>query len=164
MTFRSEHYRIGPAPDAIVLLYTVASGTFEGPQLHLTAVPHTGEEWNRMRGDGVISLESRHLLSTAAGDLIFATLSGIYDVGDDGYADALEDALMSNARAELTIRFYTAAEDYRWLNRAQFIGLGRRDFAARTLTLRIFRARDVSNPDISETYIEGSRTYTFPDP
>lgn len=163
LTFTPEHFHIGPAPDEVVLLYTVASGQFEGPQLHLAAVPNTGTEWNRVRGDGLISLTSRQLLRTSAGDLFCITLSGIYDVGEDGYVDALDDALKANARAELTIRFYTAADNYRWLNRVQFVGLGQRDFAARTLSLQIFPARDLRNFDIEETYFdESSRVYRFP--
>jgi hypothetical protein len=163
LTFASEHFRIGPAPDDIMLLYTVASGTFEGPQLHLEAIPNTGAEWNRVRGDGVISLESRQLLRAPAGDLLYITLSGIYDLGDDGYLDALDDALKSNARAELAIRFYTAADKYRWLNRAQFVGLGQRNFAKRTLALQIFRAQDLCNSDIDEIYFdESDRAYQFP--
>ena len=163
LTFASQHFRIGPAPDDIVLLYTIASGTFEGPRIHLTAVPNTGAECDRMRADGVISLESRQLLSTPSGDLFYVTLSGIYDVGDDGYVDALDDVLKSRARAELAIRFYAAADNYRWLNRAQFVGLGQRDFGTDTLTLQIFRADDLRNSDIEEMYFdESDRAYRFP--
>jgi hypothetical protein len=162
LTFAPKHFRIGPAPDEIVFLYTVASGTFEGLDLRLAPVPNTGAEWNRMRGDGVISMESRQLLRTSAGDLFYITLSGIYDAGDDGYVDALDDTLKSKARAELAIRFFTAADNYRWLNRAQFIGLGQRDFAAGTLTLQIFRARDVRNSDIEEIYFDETDSYRFP--
>lgn len=163
LTFTPQHFRIGPAPDDIVLFYTVASGTFEGPQLHLAHVPNTGAECNRVRGDGVILVESGQLLCTSAGDLFYVKASGSYDVGDDGYVDALDDALKSNARAELAIRFYTAADNYRWLNRIQFVGLGQRDFAARTLSLQIFPAQDLRNSDIEEAYFdESQRTYRFP--
>jgi Protein of unknown function (DUF3237) len=163
LTFTSEHFRIGPAPDEIVLLYTVAFGTFEGPRLHLAAVPNTGAEWNSVRGDGVISLESRQLLRSSAGDLFYVTLSGVYDVGDDGYVDALDDVLKSSARADLAIRFYTAARNYRWLNRAQFVGLGQRNFTKRTLTLQIFCGHDLRDSDIEEIYFdEGDRAYRFP--
>jgi Protein of unknown function (DUF3237) len=163
LTFTPEHFRIGPAPDEIVLLYTVASGTFEGPQLHLAHVPNTGAEWHRVRGDGVILVESGQLLRTSAGDLFYVRSSGSYDVGDDGYVDALDGTLESVARAELVIRFYTSANNYRWLNRAQFLGLGQRDFAKRTLTLQIFSAQDFRNSDIQEIYFdEGHRTYRFP--
>ena len=135
--FEPEHYRIGPAPDEVVFYYAIAWSTFEGPDLHLSAVSKCGGEWCTMRGDGVMSLESKHVLRSQAGDLIYTTFSGVYDVGEDGYVDALDDSLASTANASLTVRFYTAAKDYRWLNRAQFMGVGRRDFAARELQVRI---------------------------
>jgi hypothetical protein len=138
LEFHVEHQRIGPAPDAILLHYTVGSGKLEGPSVSLTAVPYGGGEWGTMRGDGVIALESGHMLRTADDELVYSTFSGVYDAGDRGYEDALDDALASSVRAEVAIRFYTAAKDYRWLNRGQFVGLGRRDFGSRTLALRIF--------------------------
>ncbi len=135
--FDPEHYRIGPAPDEVVFYYAIAWSTFEGPNLHLSAVSNCGGEWCTMRGDGIISLESRHVLQTPSGDLVYTTFSGMYDVGEDGYVDALDDSLNSTADAALTVRFYTAAKPFSWLNRAQFIGVGRRDFAAGQLQLRI---------------------------
>ena len=138
LEFHPDHQCIGPAPDALVLHYTVASGKLEGPEVELSAIPYGGAEWGTMRGDGVIALESRHVFRTPHGDLVYTTFFGLYDVGDDGYIDALDCALGSSARAEVAIRFYTPAKDYRWLNRAQFVGLGERDFVSRTLALRIF--------------------------
>lgn len=135
--FDPEHYRIGPAPDEVVFYYAIAWSTFIGPDFHLAAVSNCGGEWCTMRGDGVMSLESKHVLRTQSGDLVYTAFSGIYDLGEDGYVDALDNSLCSTADAALTVRFYTAAKDYRWLNRAQFIGVGRRDFAAHELRLRI---------------------------
>jgi hypothetical protein len=139
LEFHVDHHHIGPAPDLIVLHYTVGSGKLQGPSVNLTVVPYGGGEWGTMRGDGVISLESRHTLRTPGDDLVYSTFSGVYDAGDEGYEEALDDALASSVRAEVAIRFYTAAKDYRWLNRGQFVGLGARDFGSRTLALRIFR-------------------------
>ncbi len=137
LDFDPDHYRIGPAPDEVVFYYAIAWSTFEGPDLHLSAVSKCGGEWCTMRGDGVMSLKSKHVLRTQAGDLVYTTFFGTYDVGEDGYVDALDDSLSSTARAALTVRFYTGAKEYRWLNRAQFMGVGRRDFAAHGLQLRI---------------------------
>jgi Protein of unknown function (DUF3237) len=136
--FAPEHYRIGPAPDEIILHYVIASGTFHGARLRLSAIPNCGAEWNRVGGDGVMAFESRQVLQSPSGDLVCASFSGIYDLGDDGYVDALGDALTSKAGAEVAIRFQTGSKIYRWLNRELFIGRGQRDFAARTLRLRIF--------------------------
>jgi hypothetical protein len=140
LTFQPEHYRIGPAPDAIILHYTVASGTFHGPRLRLAVIPSRGAEWDTMRGDGVMALESKQVLRTPSGDFVCVSLSGLYDLGDDGYVDALDDLLTSKVSAKPVIRFQTGAKDYRWLNRELFIGYGQRDFGARTLELRIYSA------------------------
>jgi hypothetical protein len=136
--FHPDYQRIGPAPDEIVLHYTVASGRLKGPCVDLTAVPYGGGEWGTMRGNGVIALESRHVLRTPTDDLVYITSTGVYDLGDDGYVDALEDVLEGRGRADVAIRFYTAANEYRWLNRTQFVGVGERDFASHTLALRLF--------------------------
>lgn len=135
--FQPHHHRIGPTPDGIIFHYVIASSTFEGPLIHLSAVPNCGGEWGTMRGDGVMAFESRHVLRAPTDDLICTTFSGLYELGDDGYVDALDDTLTSKARAELAIRFHTTAKDYRWLNHVQFIGLGERDFGSHTLGLRI---------------------------
>ena len=139
LDFHPDHHCIGPAPDDILLHYTFASGAFKGPTMDLSVVPNVGGEWDTMHADGVISLESRQVLRTPSDDLVCATFSGVYDVGDDGYIEALDDTLISSARAELAIRFYSSATKYRWLNRVQFVGYGQRDFALHTLSLRIFR-------------------------
>jgi len=136
--FHPDHHRIGPAPDEIIFHFVISSSTFEGPQVHLSAVPNCGVEWDTMRGDGVMTHESRHILRTPSDELICARLSGLYDAGNDGFLDALDDALTSKARAQVAIHFYTAAKEYRWLNRAQLIGFGQRDFSSHTLDLHVF--------------------------
>jgi len=62
----------------------------------------------------------------------------LYDVGDDRYIDALDDLLTSKVPAEFVVRFYTAAKEYRWLNRTLFVGRGERDFSLHTFGLQIF--------------------------
>jgi len=142
LCFAPEHYRIGPAPDEIILHYVIASGAFHGARFRLSAIPNCGVEWNRVGGDGVTALESRQVLRSSSGDLVCASFSGIYDLGEDGYVDALGDALTSKVEAEVAIRFQTGAKTYRWLNRELFVGHGQRDFAAQTLRLRIFSVDD----------------------
>lgn len=136
--FETDHHLIGPAPDEIMLHYVVASGMFHGPGIELSAIANCGEEWDTVRADGVIAFESKHVLRSSAGELVCASLTGLYDVGDDGYVDALDDLLRSKVPAEFVVRFYTAAKDYRWLNRALFVGQGERDFSLHTFALQIF--------------------------
>jgi len=135
--FKPDHHLIGPTPDEIILHYMVASGTFRGPRVELSAIANCGEEWDTVRADGVIAFESKQVLHSAAGELVCASFTGLYDVGDDGYVDALDDLLQSKVPAEFVVRFYTAAKEYRWLNRALFVGRGERDFSSDTFGLQI---------------------------
>jgi Protein of unknown function (DUF3237) len=136
--FQLDHHLIGPTPDEIILHYVVASGTFHGPRIELAAIANCGDEWDTVRGDGVIAFESRQVLRSPAGDLVCINFTGLYDVGDDGYIDALDDLLRSKVPAEFVVRFYTAAKEYRWLNRGLFVGRGERDFSMHTFGLHIF--------------------------
>ena len=136
--FKPDHHLIGPTPDEIILRYAVASGAFHGPRIELRTIANSGEEWDTVRADGVIAFESKHVLRSASGDLVCASLAGLYDVGDEGYVDALDDLLRSRVPAEFVVRFYTAAREYRWLNRALFVGRGERDFSSDTFGLQIF--------------------------
>jgi hypothetical protein len=136
--FEPEHHIIGPAPDEITLHFVVASFSLIGPNIQLAAIGHPGEEWATMRGDGVIAFESNQVLRSPAGDLVRAIVAGVYDAGEDGYLDALEDVLVARVPAECAVRFSTTAIDYRWLNRRLFLGQGSRDFSRRTLGLRVF--------------------------
>jgi hypothetical protein len=136
--FKLDHHLIGPTPDEIILHYVVASGTFHGPRVELSAIANCGEEWDTVRADGVIAFESKQVLQSGSGDLVCASFTGLYDVGDDGYVDALDDLLRSKVPAEFVVRFYTASKEYRWLNRALFVGRGERDFSSRTFGLQIF--------------------------
>jgi hypothetical protein len=136
--FKLDHHLIGPTPDEIILHYMVASGAFHGPRVKLSAIANCGEEWDTVRADGVIAFESKQVLHNGSGDLVCASFMGLYDVGDDGYVDALDDLLRSKVPAEFVVRFYTAAKEYRWLNRALFVGRGERDFSSGTFGLQIF--------------------------
>jgi hypothetical protein len=136
--FQPDHHLIGPTPDELILHYLVASGRFHGPGIQLTAIANSGEEWDTVRGDGVIAFDSRQVLQSPAGDLVCASFVGLYDVGDDGYVDALDDLLRAKVPAEFVVRFYTAAREYRWLNRVLFVGRGERDFSLHTFGLQIF--------------------------
>jgi len=135
--FKPDHHLIGPTPDEIMMHYVVARGEFQGPGIELAVLANCGDEWDTVRADGVISFESKHVLRSPAGELC-ASFTGLYDVGDDGYVDALDGLLQSKVPAEFVVRFYTAAKEYRWLNRALFVGRGQRDFSLHTFGLQIF--------------------------
>lgn len=143
--FQPDHHRIGPTPDEIILHYLIASGTIRGPKIELASIANGGEEWDTLRGDGVIAFESKQVLQSPSGELVFASFHGLYDLGDDGYVDALEDILTSNVPAKFVVRFQTASGEYRWLNRTLLVGRGQRDFSRHSLTVRIFALEEKLN-------------------
>lgn len=131
--------RIGPSPDALLSHYAVAGGDVQGPGLEALTV-QSGSEWTSLRGDGIALVDARHTLRTASNGLIFASLTGIYDLGDRAYEDVLMGARLHGfGRAELSLRYQTAEPEYRWLNRIQCIAIGKRDFKRSRLTIDIYR-------------------------
>ncbi len=56
--------------------------------------------------------------------LIYATLSGVGDLGEDGYERFLRGELSGSVSLRVVPRFLTAHPDYRWLNRLQCLGIG----------------------------------------
>lgn len=141
-SFSPSSERLGPAPDAIVFHHVFARGVLKGPYARLRAV-RGGSEWGTLRGDGVLTVESQHVLMTERREFVFATLSGMYDLGDDGFEDGLRaGGLSGRARAEVAIRYCASGAEYRWLNRLVCIGLGERDFTRSTLSLDIYGLRE----------------------
>lgn len=131
--------RIGPSPDALISHYAVVGGDVCGPALEPLTVL-SGSEWTFLGGDGIASVEARHTLRTASNGLIFASLTGIYDLGERAYEDVLMgESLHGFGRAELSLRYQTAEPEYRWLNRLQCIAIGKRDFKRCRLTIDIYR-------------------------
>ena len=118
--------------------FVIASGCFRGPRITLSSNADGGSEWDTVRGDGTILFESRQVLYSAGGDPVCMSVSGLFDYGDDGYVHALDDALVSKARATFAVQFQTAAKEYRWLNRSLFVGYGERDFGSHSFQLQIF--------------------------
>jgi hypothetical protein len=131
--------RIGPSPDELISHYGVAGGDVQGSALAALTV-QSGSEWTFLRGDGIAAVEARHTLRTPSNGLIFAKLTGIYDLGDCAYEDVLMgERLGGVGRAELSLEYQTAEPDYRWLNRLHCIAIGKRDFTRSRLTVDIYR-------------------------
>jgi hypothetical protein len=142
--YNPERRSIGPATDAIILHHSLASGSLTGPRMRLSVIPEGAGEWCTIRGDGIISIESRFMLQTPLEELVYATVAGMYDAGEDGYVDALDGTLSVAAPANVVIRFFTSAKNYLWLNKTQYVGTGERDFSSRTLTLRVFDSQGLN--------------------
>jgi hypothetical protein len=136
--FERSPERVGPAPDALASHHLLASGILAGSMIPML-VAQSGGEWLTLRGDGIAIVEGRHALRLAAQEFVFARVSGLYDLGEEGFERGLHgDGLQGTARAELSVRFHTASPSYCWLNRLQCLVLGERDFTNCSLTVDIY--------------------------
>lgn len=135
--FEQSPERIGPAPDALVAHHVLSSGILAGSLIPMLVV-QSGGEWLTLRGDGVAIVEGRHALRLAH-EFVFARITGLYDLGEDGFERGLVgEGLQGAARAELAVRFHTASPSYCWLNRLQCLVLGERDFTNCSLTVDVY--------------------------
>ncbi len=108
---------VGPAtvvqggPQGNRAIAPVTGGSFEGPKLKGTVLPHGGD-WVTMRPDGTYKLDVRATLETEDGAAIYVTYNGI---------GVLKDRKLVLRTAPL---FETGDQRYAWLNSVQAVGLG----------------------------------------
>jgi hypothetical protein len=64
---------------------------------------------------------------TPDGALLYGEYSGTFDLGADGYENALRDRFPRMPAVQLAPRFVTSHPRYLWINRLQCVGIGQVD-------------------------------------
>ncbi len=129
---------VGPTPDGLRIDWHVTSGHFSGPGLEATVLPGAAD-WMRIRADGVGIVSVQACFETTTGARIFASYSGYFDLGPDGYARALRDQFDPLPPVVLTPTYATADRALAWLNRLQCVGVGRIDMTALRVEFDVYR-------------------------
>lgn len=108
---------IGSTPHGLRRVINITGGWFDGPNMSGEILPG-GSDWQLIRDDGVVNLESRYMLQTGDGALIFVMNKGVRVANPEISAklDAGEDVDPSLYRFRTTPTFETGAQDYMWLN------------------------------------------------
>jgi len=114
---------IGPAPQGLRLNYYITDGRCEGPRLNATILPEGGD-WMLVQRNGVALPGVRTTWKTDDGALLYGEYSGVFDLGPEGYARALEQKYPDLPVVQLTPRFVTTDPRYEWINRRQCLGVG----------------------------------------
>jgi hypothetical protein len=113
---------IGPVAEGFrVNIYTEA-GEVRGPKIIGTC--GVGGDWFTIRRDGMGIVDSRVMIHTNTGALIYTYYTGVTDFGPDAYEGIVRGELPSPGKIYIAARFQTAHPDYTWLNRVQAIGIG----------------------------------------
>ncbi len=108
---------IGETPHGVRRVIEITGGWFDGPNLSGEVLPG-GSDWQLIRPDGVVDLESRFMLRTGDNALIFVYNRGVR-VADPEVSRMLdngEDVDPSRYRFRTTPTFETGAPQYLWLN------------------------------------------------
>jgi hypothetical protein len=120
----SLHNMSGAAVSQVAVL---RSGSFEGERLS-GRVLEGGSDWQAIRPDGSLLLDSRLVLETSDGARIAMTYRGIRAGSKDVLARLADGCPVDPAEYYFRINplFETGAPSYEWLNRVVAVGTGHR--------------------------------------
>ena len=118
---------LGQVPRGRRRIIPILGGTFEGPNIRGKVVPG-GADWQIVRADGFAELDTRYLLQTDAGQLIYIQNAGIRHAPPDITKKLLAGEPVDPAQVyfKTVPTFETSAPELQWLTRSIFIGTGER--------------------------------------
>jgi hypothetical protein len=118
---------LGDVPRGRRRIIPILGGTFQGPGIRGTVVPG-GADWQIVRSDGLSELDTRYMLRTDAGDLVYIQNAGMRHAPADVAARLLagEDVDPAQVYFRTVPVFETSAPALQWLTRAIFVGTGER--------------------------------------
>ena len=118
---------VGEMPNGQRRIIDILSGTFEGPGIKGRLVPG-GADWQIVREDGFTELDTRYLLETDDGHLIYVTNIGIRHADPEVMArlNAGEEVEQSAIYFRAIPEFETEAPELQWLMRSIFVSTGER--------------------------------------
>ncbi len=128
---------VGATPDGLRIDWHVEDGSFVGPGFEAVILPG-GTDWMRIRPDGIGIVNVTACMETPDGARIFASYAGIFDLGPNGFARAQRDEFDPLPALVITPNYLTADNRLAWLNRAQCLGVGRVDMAARRVEADVY--------------------------
>jgi hypothetical protein len=137
---------IGPTPDGLRINYLITGGRIVGERFSATV--EGGADALRVREDGIAIVAVRATLRTHDGARVFTEYSGVLDLGQNGYQNALKGDFPPRPQVYLAPRFVCASPAYGWLNRLQCLGIGYVTMADLEVNYDLYALRltDVGSP------------------
>ena len=119
---------LGQVPRGRRRIIPILGGTFEGPGIRGKVVPG-GADWQIVRADGLAELDTRYLLQTDSGQLIYIQNAGIRHAPPDVTKKLLAGEAVDPSQVYFkTIpTFETSAPELQWLTRSIFVATGERN-------------------------------------
>jgi len=118
---------LGEVPRGRRRIIPILGGTFEGPGVRGKVVPG-GADWQIVRADGLAELDTRYLLQTDAGSLVYIQNAGIRHAPPDVTKKLLAGQPVDPSQVyfKTVPTFETSAPELQWLTRSIFVGTGER--------------------------------------
>ena len=118
---------LGEVPRGRRRIIPILGGTFEGPKIRGKVLPG-GADWQIVRADGLAELDTRYMLQTDGGSLVYIQNAGIRHAPPDVTKKLLagQPADPSQVYFKTVPTFETSAPELQWLTRSIFIGTGER--------------------------------------
>ena len=118
---------LGDVPRGRRRVIPILGGTFDGPNLRGKVLPG-GADWQIVRADGLAELDTRYMLQTDSGSLIYIQNAGIRHAPSDVTKKLLAGEPVDPALVyfKTVPTFETSARDLQWLTRAVFVATGER--------------------------------------
>jgi hypothetical protein len=116
---------VGQMPGGLRRIVPILGGVFEGPALK-GRVLSGGADWQLVQADGVSALDTRYVLETDAGELVYVQNRGIRHAAPEVSARLLAGESVDPALVYFgTVpTFESAAAGLQWLMRSVFVGTG----------------------------------------
>ena len=118
---------LGEVPRGRRRIIPILGGTFAGPRVR-GKVLAGGADWQIVRRDGLAELDTRYMLQTDAGSLIYIQNAGIRHAPPDVTKKLLAGQPVDPSQVyfKTVPTFETSAPELQWLTRSIFVGSGER--------------------------------------
>jgi hypothetical protein len=126
VTLAQPPENIGAVARGLQKNFYIVKGACVGPKL-TAAILGEGADWMVIQRDGVAVPNVRTTWQTTDGALLYGEYSGVFDLGENGYDNALREQYPTLPTVQLAPRFITSHPRYQWLNRLQCVGIGQVD-------------------------------------
>jgi len=136
---------IGETPEGLRINFYLDGGHAVGPHLNARILPR-GADFLTIRRDGVGAVQVRATFQTDDGGILDADYYGFIDLGEDGYQLAARGIFPPSAAVQLAPRLTAVTPRYKWVNRHQFVGIGRASLALSEVDYDLFMVDGTSLP------------------
>jgi hypothetical protein len=128
----------GQVPRGRRRIIPILGGTFEGPNIRGTVLPG-GADWQVVRADGFAELDTRYVLQTDSGSLIYIQNAGMRHAAPEVQAKLIAGEPVDPALVYFRTvpTFETSAPELQWLTRSIFVATA--DRHPTDVVVRVFR-------------------------